>query len=68
MRTSDPTLATGNELNREDSNREQARLKRAWDGSDKLMDQYVIIIVALSVCSSLLLANKLIFTSPLLHS
>ena len=32
MRMSDPTLATGNELNREDSNREQAWLKRAWDG------------------------------------
>ena len=32
---SDPTLATENELDREDSNRERARLKRAQDGSDE---------------------------------
>ena len=61
----DPTFATKNEVDREDSNRKRARLKRAWDGSDERMDQYVT--VALSVRSSLLLAKKLIFTSPLLN-
>ena len=63
---SDPMLATENELDREESNREQARLKRAQDGGDEWTDQYVP--VALSVRSSLLLTNKLIFTSPLLSS
>ena len=57
----------GSNINyREDSNRERVRLKRARDGSDEQTDQY--ITVALSVRSSLLLANKLIFTSPLLSS
>ena len=53
---SDPTLATENELDREDSNRERARacLKRAQDGSERA-DQYVT--VALSVNFSLLLAR-----------
>ena len=61
MRMSDPTLATENELDGEDSSRERARLKRARDGSDKRTNQYVT--VALSVRSS-----KLIFTSPVLNS
>ena len=67
-RISDPTLhvATENKLDREDKNRERARLKRARDGSDERTDQYVT--VALSVQSSILLTNKLIlFTSPLLR-
>ena len=51
--------------------RELALLKRAWDGSmdgsDEQTDQCVT--VALSVCPSLLLANKLVlFTSPRLSS
>ena len=66
-RISDPTLhvAAENKLDREDNNRERARLKRAWDGSDERTDQYVT--VALSVHSSMLLTSKLIFTSPLLR-
>ena len=36
-RMSDPTLE--NKIDREDSNRERARLKRARDGSDERMDQ-----------------------------
>jgi hypothetical protein len=69
-RISDPTLATKNELDREDSNRERALLRRARDGSDERTGQYVT--VALSVGSSLLLARKFILTctctSPLLGS
>ena len=38
-RISDPTLATENKIDREDSNRERARLKRARDGSDERTDQ-----------------------------
>ena len=40
-RMSDPTIATENELDREDSNRERAQLKRARDGSNERTDQYV---------------------------
>ena len=57
----DQTLATENELDREYSNREQVRLKRARYGSDEGTDQYVTL--ALSVRSSLLLATKLIYKS-----
>ena len=45
-------------------------VKRARDGSDEWMDQYVTVALSVRVCSSLLLTNKLIhvFTSPLLNS
>ena len=69
-RMSNPTLAIENTLDREDSIRDRARLKRgrdgSIDGSDERMDQYVIVV--LLVYSTFLLANELVFTSPLLSS
>ena len=59
-RMSDPTLATENELDREDSNRELARLKRAHDGSidgsNERTDQHVIVALSMKYITLVIIA------------